>query len=118
MVNYDVMNCLGWFDEVFNFPNLGKRTYWKKDIDNGEVMIINIAGFKKDDIKINSKSEYNKDYLYITGTPNKNIDFIEKFNIRIELKPGISGINVKVEDGLLYIEMIKEKIKPRFKIQF
>lgn len=110
----DFLDRFFWFDEQYNFKQLGKRTYYSRSTDNKEIMIINMAGFKKEDIDIKPKDIYGKNYLCISAKPNEDVkDIVDEIkDMRIEIKPGIEKFEKPVlKDGLLYITGIKEKNK-------
>ena len=108
------------FDRQFNYDSLGGRTYKHISKDNKEILAVNVAGFKKEDISIETKTISNTDYIYIVGTPNEDVkEFVEPMNIRFVVKSNqISEISGEVKDGMLYITVSKEYNKPNIKINF
>lgn len=116
----EFFNYFFGFDRDFNYESLGGRTYKHISKDNKEILVVNVAGFKKDDLKIETKNICDRDYLYITGTPNEEVkEYVSPMNIRFAIKSNIiESIDGKVEDGMLYLTVTRKDNKPKININF
>jgi HSP20 family molecular chaperone IbpA len=116
----DLFNYFFGFDKDFNFESLGGRTYKHISKDNTEILAVNVAGFKKEDIKIETKTIGDRDYLYIIGTPREEVkEYVNPMNIRFEIKSNIiDSVDGKVEDGMLYLTVTRKDNKPKINIKF
>jgi HSP20 family molecular chaperone IbpA len=108
-----------WYDKEFN--SCSKRYSYKHITqDNKEKLAVNVAGFTKEDIKIETKTIGDRDYLYISGTPKEDVsDFVEPLELRFEIQSKlIDEVEAKVQDGMLYITVTRRENKPNIKIKF
>ena len=108
------------FDKGFPSGNLGMSTYKHISKENEEILIVNAAGFKKENIKLETKTIGDVDYLYITGNPDDGVkDFVKPLNLRFSIKTNIiDSINGEIKDGLLYITVERKDNKSNIKINF
>lgn len=116
-----MFNYFYWFDKEFNSDSCSKRYSYKHiSQENKELLAVNVAGFNKEDIKFETKSIGDKDYLYISGTPKDEVkDFVEPLEIRFEIKSNlIDEIEAEVKNGMLYITANRKENKPRINIKF
>ena len=132
------------FDDLFDFPFYDDRNEQKaekklygrharnlmktdiKEMDNGYELLIDLPGFKKEDVK----GEVKDGYLIITASTNQNKDEKNKDGkyIRKERYSGTcqrsfyvgdditqNDIKAKFEDGVLKLEIPKKEAKPEVK---
>lgn len=89
--------------------------------DNSSIIVHNVVGMPKDDIKIDIVKENKVDYLVIAGeTKNevtgRNYSVSSRFKIDGD---EVQNIDWYVKDGLLYIEVhFKEAQKPDININY
>ena len=88
--------------------------------DNKTILVHNVVGIKKEDLKVSIKTENHYQILYITGKTKDDITGQEySINSRFTLKKsGIKDISSEVKNGLLYITIEyeePEKIEPKVK---
>lgn len=91
--------------------------------DNQAIVIHNVVGLSKDDIKIFLEREGKIDYLVISGEKKNEItDKIYKVDSRFTInldEIATEGIEWEVKDGLLYVYVaFKELEKPNIKIKY
>jgi len=91
--------------------------------DNQAIVIHNVVGLSKDDIKISLKREGKIDYLVISGEKKNEItDKIYKVDSRFTINiddVGKEGIEWEVKDGLLYVYItFKEPETPEVRINY
>jgi HSP20 family molecular chaperone IbpA len=116
----DLFDYFFGFDKSFNYESLGMRTYRHISKDNKEILAVNVAGFSKEDIKLEPKSIGNKDYLYIIGMPKDDVkEYVNPLNIRFEIDSNrIDNVDASVKDGMLYVTVTKKNNKPKISINF
>jgi len=91
--------------------------------DNQIIIVHNVVGLNKDDIKITIERDGKYDYLVICGekkneVTDKMYTVDSRFGIKLN-EIASEGIEWKVEDGLLYIYIkLKEPEQPKINIQY
>lgn len=95
----------------------------KRDNDNEVIVVHNVVGLSKDDIKISVDRDNEYDYLVIAGErKNEVTDKIYKVDSRFIINLDdidSNGVEYKVEDGLLYIYIkFKTPEKPNINIKY
>lgn len=89
--------------------------------DSSSIIVHNVVGMSKDDIKINVEKENKADYLVISGeskngVTNRTYSVSSRFKIDGD---EVRDIDWYVQDGLLYIEVhFKEVQKPNININY
>jgi len=89
--------------------------------ENKVVIVHNVVGLSKEDIKISGQREGDIDFLVISGEKKNEItDKIYKVDSRFQVNANkIQKVDWEVKDGLLYIEVfLKEPEKPKFEINY
>jgi HSP20 family molecular chaperone IbpA len=109
-----------YFDKLFS-DGTGTRLYrYFKDENDNEILVVNCAGFTKENIKLDVRNNGYKDYLYISAKPNDDMkDYVDDdLNIRFEIKSNLTKeISYEVKDGLLIITVVKKDNKPNIEIK-
>ena len=111
-----------WDRDFYNFRREEKdmHPYSIVSKDNKTILVHNVVGIKKEDLKVSIKTENHYQILYITGKTKDDITEQEySINSRFTLKKsGIKDVTSEVRNGLLYIiiqyeepEKIETKIK-------
>ena len=95
----------------------------RRDNDNEVIVVHNVVGLSKDDIKISVDRDNEYDYLVIAGErKNEVTDKIYKVDSRFIINLDdidSNGVEYKVEDGLLYIYIkFKTPEKPNINIKY
>ena len=95
----------------------------RRDNDNEAIVVHNVVGLSKDDIKISVDRDNEYDYLVIAGErKNEVTDKIYKVDSRFIINLDdidSNGVEYKVEDGLLYIYIkFKTPEKPNINIKY
>jgi len=104
------------FDLVFKRwerPVLEANGYKILNTDNGCLIVLNVLGISKEDLKLDVKNGF----LSIEGkTEAKEIDFINsvnyKFNIS-QLKNKVESVDYELKNGLAYINLNYKKEKEK-----
>lgn len=111
-----------WDRDFYNFRREEKDMHPYSIIskNNETILVHNVVGIKKEDLKVSIKTENHYQILYITGKTKDDITEQEySINSRFTLKKsGIKDVTSEVKNGLLYItiqyeepEKIETKIK-------
>lgn len=111
-----------WDRDFYNFRREEKDMHPYSIIskNNKTILVHNVVGIKKEDLKVSIKTENHYQILYITGKTKDDITEQEySINSRFTLKKsGIKDVTSEVKNGLLYItiqyeepEKIETKIK-------
>lgn len=111
-----------WDRDFYNFRREEKDMHPYSIIskNNKTILVHNVVGIKKEDLKVSIKTENHYQILYITGKTKDDITEQEySVNSRFTLKKsGIKDVTSEVKNGLLYItiqyeepEKIETKIK-------
>lgn len=95
----------------------------RRNNDNEVIVVHNVVGLSKDDIKISVDRDNEYDYLVIAGErKNEVTDKIYKVDSRFIINLDdidSNGVEYKVEDGLLYIYIkFKTPEKPNINIKY
>ncbi len=95
----------------------------RRDNDNEVIVIHNVVGLSKDDIKISVDRDNEYDYLVIAGERKNEItDKIYKVDSRFIINLDdidSNGVEYKVKDGLLYIYIkFKTPEKPNINVKY
>ena len=96
----------------------------RRDNESNEVIVVhNVVGLSKDDIKISVDRDNEYDYLVIAGErKNEVTDKIYKVDSRFIINLDdidSNGVEYKVEDGLLYIYIkFKTPEKPNINVKY
>lgn len=95
----------------------------RRDNDNEVIVVHNVVGLSKDDIKISVDRDNEYDYLVIAGErKNEVTDKIYKVDSRFIINLDdidSDGVEYKVEDGLLYIYIkFKTPEKPNINVKY
>ena len=95
----------------------------RRDNDNEVIVVHNVVGLSKDDIKISVDRDNEYDYLVIAGErKNEVTDKIYKVDSRFIINLDdidSNGVEYKVEDGLLYIYIkFKTPEKPNINVKY
>lgn len=111
-----------WDRDFYNFRREEKDMHPYSIIskNNETILVHNVVGIKKEDLKVSIKTENHYQILYITGKTKDDITEQEySINSRFTLKKsGIKDITSEVKNGLLYIRIQyeePEKIEPKVK---
>lgn len=111
-----------WDRDFYNFRREEKdmHPYSIVSKDNKTILVHNVVGIKKEDLKVSIKTENHYQILYITGKTKDDITGQEyAINSRFTLKKsGIKEITSEVKNGLLYITIQyeePEKTEPKVK---
>lgn len=86
---------------------------------NDAIIVHNICGIAKDDLKVEIQTERGKDYLVISGkTKNEVLGTDYTVNSRFTIdRDSVEKIEKEVKDGLLYLTIVGKEIKrPEVKI--
>jgi HSP20 family molecular chaperone IbpA len=89
--------------------------------ENSSILVHNLVGIAKEDIKINIEKANKVDYLVISGeTKNEVTGKTYSVSSRFEIDSDeVKDIDWYVRDGLLYIEVhLKEAQKPDININY
>lgn len=103
----------------FNRPEKDMHPYSVIDGKQNIVIVHNILGIDKKDLKLTIKNEGSKTYLIIAGT-TKDIITTKEYSVssKFELAADqldFSKVSSTMSNGLLYITIAKKEVKPKAK---
>lgn len=102
-----------WDRDFYNFRREEKDMHPYSIIskNNKTILVHNVVGIKKEDLKVSIKTENHYQILYITGKTKDDITEQEySINSRFTLKKsGIKDVTSEVRNGLLYITIQYEE---------
>ena len=102
------------FDRKFyNFsrPEKDMTPYTVVNKENKTILIHNVVGINKEDLKINTKTENGEKILYISGQTKDEISGNDySINSRFKVKAqAIQNIECECKNGLLYVTITYDK---------
>lgn len=110
-----------WDKNSYKFNRSEKDMHPYSVVDSKDVLIIvhNVLGIDKKDLKLTIKNEKNKTVLTIEGKTKdvittKEYSVSSKFDLAAD-QLDLTKISSQLNNGLLYITIVKKKIEPQTK---